>query len=197
MGNTEKQEIHVCKWVEELQERFEIIRDCVKEKKEKAKRKMKEEYDKKARVRELKEGSLVLLRVPGLHNKLDDMWDGPFEVCKRLRDMNYEVAVPNKRTKRKVVHVNNCEEWKRGEASVLRIVVAAEEDGDEGKEKLILLGDDLTLDQQRELQEVLNNFQDVMRDEPGLMKNIVHEIHTGDLTPCWTLPYRICPAWRE
>ena len=59
------------------------------------------------------------------------------------------------------------------------------------------MGDDLTVDQQRELQEVLNNFQDVMRDEPGLMKNMVHKIHTGDSTPCRTLPYCICPTWRE
>ena len=48
--------------------------------------------------------------------------------------MNYEVAIQNKRTKRKVVHVNNCKEWKQGEELVLRIVVAAEEDGDEEKE---------------------------------------------------------------
>ena len=34
------------------------------------------------------------------------------------------------------------------------------EDGDGKKEEVILLGDDLTLDQQREIQEVLNNFQD-------------------------------------
>ena len=43
------------------------------------------------------------------------------------------------------------------------------------RKKLKLLGDDLTLEQQRELQEVLSNFQDVMRDEPVLMMNMVHE----------------------
>ena len=32
------------------------------------------------------------------------------------------------------MHVNNCKEWKQVEASV-RIVVAAEEDGDEEKEE--------------------------------------------------------------
>ena len=30
------------------------------------------------------------------------MWDGPYEVYKKLSDVNYEVAVPNNRTKIKV-----------------------------------------------------------------------------------------------
>ena len=59
--NTEKEKFDVCKWVEELQERLEVIKNCVREKEEKSKKKMKDEYDKKAEVRELKEGSLVLL----------------------------------------------------------------------------------------------------------------------------------------
>ena len=98
--NTEKEKFDVCIWVEELQERLEVIKNCVGEKEEKSKEKMKAEYDKKAKIRELKEGSLVLLRVPGLNNKLDDAWDGPLEVFKKLSDVNYEVTVPKKRNKR-------------------------------------------------------------------------------------------------
>ena len=95
--NTEKEKFDVCKWVEELRERLEVIKNCVREKEENSKKRMKDEYDKKAKVWELKEGSLVLLRVPGLNYKLDDSWDVPFEVFKKLSDVNYEVTVPNKR----------------------------------------------------------------------------------------------------
>ena len=88
---------------------------------------------------------------------MDDAWDGLFEVFKKLSDVNYEVTVPNKGNKRKIVHVNNCKEWKQGDNSVLRKVVAAEEDGDDKIEKLQLMGDDhLTVEQQRELKEVLD-----------------------------------------
>ena len=73
-------------------------------------------------------------------------WAGPFEVFKKLSDVNYEVTVPNKRNQRKIVHVNNCKEWKQGDNSVLSIVVAAEEDGDDKIEILQLMGDDLTLE---------------------------------------------------
>ena len=95
------------------------------------------------------------------------------------------------------MHVNNCKEWKQGDNSVLRIVVAAEEDGDDKIEKLQLMGDDLTVEQQRELKEVLDKFEDVMKDEPGIMTDVVHEINTGSSCPCRTLPYRICPVWRD
>ena len=169
------------------------MRECVRKKEVEAKEKMKKEYDKKAKERDLKEGSLVLLRTPGLHNKLDDIWDGPYEVSKKLNDVNYEIMVPNKRTKRKIVHVNNCKEWKQSESSVLRIVVAAEEEGEQ-KETLKLIEENLNVEQQKQLQEVLAKYSDVMENQPGLMSGVVHDINTGDAVPCRTLPYRICPV---
>ena len=36
-----------------------------------------------------------------------------------------------------------------------------------------------------------------MKDEPGIMTDVVHEINTGSLCPCRTLTYCICPAWRD
>ena len=128
---TEKNEFNMCEWMEKLQERLEVVRECVRQKEVEAKERMKKEYDKRAKERVLNEGSLVLLRVPGLHNKLDDNWDGQYEVSRKLNDVNYEVVVPNKRSKKKIVHVNNCKQWKQRENSVLRIVVAAEEQEEE------------------------------------------------------------------
>ena len=37
----------------------------------------------------------------------------------------------------------------------------------------------------------------MLKDEPGLMTGVSHEINMGELKPCRTMPYRICPAWRE
>ncbi len=46
--------------------------------------KTKDDYDKKSRPRELDVGSMVLMRVPGLVGKLDDSWDGPYEVVDKI-----------------------------------------------------------------------------------------------------------------
>ena len=44
-------------------------------------------------------GQMVLLQVPGMAGKLDDAWDGPYEVNRRCNDVNYETCVPNQRSK--------------------------------------------------------------------------------------------------
>lgn len=100
-----KEQVDVCMWVEQLQERLEMVRDTVRECETKAKVKMKAMYDKKAQSREFQEGNMVLLHVPGMVGKLDDAWDGPYEIYRKVNDVNYEVIVPNRKNRKKIVHV--------------------------------------------------------------------------------------------
>ena len=195
--NQEKEQFNVSTWIEELHERLQTIRDVAAQREVEAKKKMKMNYDRQSKPRELKEGSMVLLRIPGLGRKLDDTWDGPYEVHRKIGDVNYEVIVPNKRKKKKIVHINNCKEWHQADALVLRIVAAAEEMGDEKEDKLGLFEAELTEVQKKTLDDLLRNYQDVLRDEPGLAKGVHYVIETGDSLPKRTMPYRICPAWRD
>ena len=48
LDSQDKEQVDVCKWVEQLQERLEIVRDTVRERETMAKAKMKVVYDKKA-----------------------------------------------------------------------------------------------------------------------------------------------------
>ena len=79
--------------------------------------------------------------------------------------------------------------------SVLRNVVATEEEEGEGKTRLS--GRILEAKQVKELLEILNKYQDVLSDRPGMMKDVEHSIDTGNATPIRSLPYRLCPAWRQ
>ena len=88
---------------------------------------MKSMYDKRAKERELVEGQMVLTKIPLLGSKLDDAWDGPYEVIRKISNTNYEIAVPHHRAKTKIVHINNLKTWKQEEARVYRIVVAADD----------------------------------------------------------------------
>ena len=47
--------------------------------------------------------------------------------------VNYEIIIPNRREKRKIVHINKLKGYHQEEATVLRIVVATE-DITEGEE---------------------------------------------------------------
>ena len=115
--NVEKEKFNVCVYVEELQKRLQKIRDTVLERERQVKDRMKTSYDAKTKPREFQEGSMVLLRVPGLCGKLSDAWDGPYEVHRKISDVNYEVTIPNVKGKKKIVHVNNCKQWHQLDAS--------------------------------------------------------------------------------
>ena len=40
---------------------------------------------------------LVLVRTPNLSGKLDDLWDGPFKITRKISSVTYELAVPDRR----------------------------------------------------------------------------------------------------
>lgn len=89
--------------------------------------------------------------------------------------------------------MNNCKAWHQADAMV---VMAAEEDEEE-KEKTKLSGRKLTAEQVKMLTAVLNRYRDILSDKPGKIEGVAHEINTGDAPPCRTMPYRLCPAYRE
>ena len=48
----------------------------------------------------------MLVRTPDLAGKLEDILDGPYEITNRISSITYELAVPTRRTKKRVVHIN-------------------------------------------------------------------------------------------
>ena len=172
----EEKEMNVVEWVSELKRKLELVREVVREKETKAKKAMKATYDRNAKERDLEVGSLVLVKVPRLTGKLDDKWEGPFEVARKLGDVNYEVIVPGKRQRKRTVHTNNCKQWKEVEAAVLRVVVADEVE-QEKLDKTKLLGKKLSEEQQKQLTDLLGQYGDVLSEIPG--------------------KYRVAPAWKD
>ena len=53
---------------------------------------MKKHYDKNAKLREFNEGALVLVRTPDLAEKLEDIWEGPYEITRRISSVTHESA---------------------------------------------------------------------------------------------------------
>ena len=78
----EKRMMNVCDWIAELQDRLEVVRDVLRDKMKAAKEKQKVEYDRTTKLRKFEPGDMVLIRIPGLAAKLEDSWDGPYEVLK-------------------------------------------------------------------------------------------------------------------
>lgn len=83
---------------------------------EKEKRRMKQ-YDKKAKPRTFDEGSMVLVITPDIRGTLEDVWEGPYEVTRVIIEVTLEVAVPTRRSKRRVVHINMVKARQQVEAT--------------------------------------------------------------------------------
>ena len=100
-------------------------------------------------TRKLNEGTLVLVRTTDLAGKLEDIWEGPYEITRRISSVTYELAVPTRRTKKRVVHNNMLKAWKSPEAPVLAEEDECEDD-QPGKGR-----EELAQKQAQELQAVL------------------------------------------
>ena len=117
--------------------------------------------------------------------KLEDSWDRPYEIYRRCNYANYELAIPHRKTKRKIVHVNHINHCVPQEACVYRIVVATEDSEVDLVDKTRLRGVELTGRQKQQLEELLAEFSDVLDDKPGCKLNLFVHCPTG-----------FCPAWR-
>ncbi|XP_078240038.1 uncharacterized protein LOC144586135 [Pogona vitticeps] len=164
-------------------------------------------YDRKARERHFDPGEEVLWLRPCRENKLQLKWAGPYRVISKMSDLNYLIEQEENQARR-VVHVNALKPYYRGEQRVLFAIKAAESEEAElpfwegrGEVKYnpeeVKISPALTQDQQRELKMLLSKYQQVFSNKPGIVKGVMHRIHTGDAPPQAVSPYRVTGPYRD
>ena len=184
-------------WVAGLKKKLQATAAIVEQKELEAKTRMKKSYDKRATLISFKPGDMVLMRIPQLQAKLQDTWDGPFEVLSQVSPVTYVIAVPNRRKRKKTVHVNMLKYWTTPDASVLSILLLHDE---EDEEIVSTVKDDehpLTEQQRHQLNQTLLQWEKTLNPEPGKVSTTVHVINTGSSSPTIVPQYRIAPAWKE
>ena len=162
----------------------------------KAKEVLKKDYDKCAKTRIFENGDLVLVRIPGMINKMSESWEGPYDILKKVSAVNYAIGVPGKNKIEKVIHVNNTKKFVQSTAHVLRLVVAADNGEVELEKKVALIGDKLEEEQQKDLEKLLIKWKDILSKKPGLTSVVQHSID-GNIKPIRSVPYRLAPQWTD
>ena len=187
-------ELDTEEWAQWLVERLECWHSVAKERGECASSRRKKDFDKKAQERELEEGDLVLCRIPGAADKLEESWHGPYKVVVKLNRVNYRVELKN--GKRKVLHINNMKKYWQREVDVFRMAVVADDLVDEGAVGVKLSGKCQDFDEG--LVEILRKeFPLVFSDEPGKTDICDLVIRTGDSPPIASAPYRVPDRLKE
>ena len=128
---------------------------------------------------------------------MQDTWDGPFEVLSQVLPVTYVIAVPNRRKRKKTLHVNMLKHWTTPDASVLRVLLLHDE---EDEEIVSTVKDDehpLTDQQRHQLNQTLLQWEKTLNPEPGKVSTTVHVINTGSSSPTIVPQYQIAPAWKE
>ena len=77
----------------------------------KAQQKQKAYYDRGVQQRVLKKGEKVLVLLPNAHNCLKLEWVGPYEVKRKVSDVDYEVEMPDRQKERRIYHINMMKKW--------------------------------------------------------------------------------------
>ena len=101
--------------------------------------KMKEQYDKRTKERQLRTGDKVLILLPVPGEPLRAKFCGPYEVEKKVNDLNYVVSTPDRRKTKRLCHINMLKQYferqdKAQVATVQRYFENANTDQSEAKD---------------------------------------------------------------
>ncbi|XP_075779191.1 uncharacterized protein LOC142827431 [Pelodiscus sinensis] len=139
-------------------------------------------YNRTAANRQFEPGDRVLLLLPTQESKLLAAWQGPYEVVRKVGDVNYEVRLTGRRRATQIYHVNLLKKWVAREGL---LVAPADRDEDLGpspadhaEEETPSIGPELTVDQRTQMEELLRRFRHVLTATPGTAKVGVHRINT-------------------
>ncbi|XP_064490382.1 uncharacterized protein LOC135401724 [Ornithodoros turicata] len=199
----------VVKYVLELLDRLNHVREVVEENMRSAQEKAKVYYDKSARKRTFAVGDKVMLLKPSKQNKLDVQWEGPVKVVQKISETNYAVEVGTRRKAVKVYHCNLMKPYKEREIVVNLTVNMPEEEPNEiptiGNSKQLTtaeivsctrVGEGLEEFQVRDVEDIIADFQDIFSERPGRTSLVVHDIELTTNQPIRSKPYRMSPRQR-
>ncbi|XP_076047311.1 uncharacterized protein LOC143028834 [Oratosquilla oratoria] len=189
--------------------------EMTREKLMSAQERMKRHYDRNAKIREFNPGDSVLALLPFQGNPLRAKFSGPYEVVKRVGELNYIVATPDRRRNQQLCHINMLKLYREREqnpvgetvASVCTVSLMHEVDEDTifltlempwkentgGWPQVVDKLDHLTATQREDLTALLSKYQEVFRDTPGKTDLILHDVDVGDAKPIKQAPYRVNP----
>ena len=160
-------------------------------------------YNKTARVREFGVGEQVLVLLPTSTHKLKAQWQGPYTVVRRIGDTNYLVDMEDKEKRHRTFHVNMLKRWHEAKSCFYSQTCEQEEDREEiplwnnRNSGDLELSPDISVRQQRDLQQLIAEFRHVFDNEPGCTTLVAHRIDTGDARPVQQQPYRLPYAHRK
>ena len=182
-------------WSGWLVDRLEIWHKLLAERSQEASKRRKISFDQGAVERELAVGDKVLCRIPGMIDKLEEAWHGPYEVLEKVSRVNYKVKVG--RGKAKILHINNLKKFYERSEEILRLALVAEDWADDEGVGTKLYGSYKGFKEKEVVAGLREEFPEVFSDLPGRATGCQLRIDTGDAQPRRSHPYRVPDRLKE
>ena len=159
-----------------------------------AQKQQKHWYDRTASEQEFQMGDQVLVLLPTETSKLLAKWQGPYQVLRRVGKVDYLVDMHDRRKRKRVLHINMLQKWHKptvtatsymadelpGDREETEVPVWNEDDGSDPK---LTIGSQLTGDERKELEELLQRYASVLQNQPGRTTLVQHRICTDTANP--------------
>ena len=111
--------VNINEYVMTLKERLKRVNDFARDNLLIMQDKMKVNFDKDAVDRNFDIGDKVLLFLPVRKFPLQAKYQGPFEVVKRVGEVNYVISTPGRRKSQRLVHVNLLKKYHQRKTEVI------------------------------------------------------------------------------
>ena len=196
-------------YILDLREKLEETVEIAQQQLQKARKNQRKHYNKKARIRNMKEGEKVLVLLPTKSNKLLMQWRGPYTIVQKMGQLDYKVDV---RGKMKTLHANLLKRYVERDESNCGVLTAcamslidfSEEDTEKSQDSILLpqaiqsetvqdihYAERLTSKQQQAVKSLCNSYSDVLTDIPGVTNLVKHKIELTSSDPIRIKPYPI------
>uniref|UniRef100_A0A8C8S4V8 ribonuclease H n=1 Tax=Pelusios castaneus TaxID=367368 RepID=A0A8C8S4V8_9SAUR len=201
-GSMEVAEQPVREYVSQFRKKLQDMMELVQQNLKKSQEAQKAWYDEHTEERSFEIGDTVLILDPMRKNKMQDRWDGPYEVVERVNEVTYNVKRPSGRGSTQMVHINRLKAYHERGVAVNMICCAEEESWslplvdmiaesrEESRLEAIEMGEGLTATQRSEMLALLRHHQRTFSNQPGLTSILTHSIQTFGPRPAPSRAYR-------
>ena len=166
-----------------------------------AKAKSKKYFDRTATSRNFQTGDQILVMSPSQSDKFEAQWAGPYTVQEKVTDVTYRISTPDRRKTLRLYHANAMKPWTTPVA-VMAVRYCSEEEEEHLEPQIYLfetttetrptINCRLTAEQQKQMEDLLDEFKEIFSDDPGCTTKAEHSIKTGENPPVYRPPYTVC-----
>ena len=194
---TDLEKVELDDWIIENQERLESIRDRATSNQIETITKRQNTWNEKAQDRQFQVGDKVWVRRPGLDHKLRESWVGPGMVVKVNSPVSFRIQTPDRLIP--TVHIQQLKIAATDSVKKITAVVqdTAQEELTTSFAAANIQSQELSKEQQTELEEELSRYADVLTKDPGLTPITTFDIDTGEAEPVQQRPYSTPAALKD